>query len=179
MSTKRKEVPLNLLLRVRPQQIGVKTLVRHLLETVDAVDVVHGADERRDASVHAHDLVVDHSRNAQAVEYVHEVLPRVRASVLLHALVVEAVHLRDLASLVVAAEQRDAVGVTRLQGEEQLDTLHAEVAAIHVVAHENVFGVRHISAETEQLAQVVELTMDVSANANGSGNGLHASNWHS
>ena len=118
--------------------------------------------------MHAHDLVVDQRSNAQAVEHIHEVLPRVRTSVLLHALVVEAVHLRDLASLVVATEQRDAVGVARLQGEEEFDTLHAEVAAIHVVAHENVFGIWHISAETEQLSQVVELTVDVSTNADGS-----------
>ena len=152
MRKERTIVPLNVHFGIRPQQIGVKTLVRHLLETVDAVDVVHGADERGDASMHTHDLVVDQSRNAQAIKHVDEVLPRVRASVLLHALVVETVHLRDLASLVVATEQRDAVGVARLQREEQLDTLDAEVTAIHVVTHENVFGIWHISAETEKLA---------------------------
>lgn len=175
MSICRHDLPLNVHLGIRPQQIGVETLVRHLLEAVDAVDVVHGADERRDASVHTHDLVVDQSRNTQAIEHVHEVLPRVRASVLLHALVVETVHLRDLASLMVATEQSDAIRVARLQRKEQLDTFDAEVAAIHVVAHENVFGVRHISAETEKLAQVIELTMDISANADGRRDGLHES----
>ena len=63
-------------------------------------------------------LVVDERRQRQVVEQVGEVLPDVRVAVLAQALVVEAVHLRDLAALVVTAQDRHAVLVAYLHAED-------------------------------------------------------------
>ena len=165
-------VPFNIRLRIGPEEIGIQSLVCHLLEAVDAVDVIDGADEGRKSSVDAHDLVVDERSNTHAVEHVHQVLPSVGVSVLLHALIVETVHLRDLSSLVVASQEGDAVRVTGLQSEEQLDGFYTEVAAVDVVSHENVFGVGHIASDAEQLLQIVELTVNVATHSAGGGDGL-------
>ena len=69
----------------------------------------------------------------------------------------------DLSALVVATQDRDSVLVAYFQCDEQSDCLDTVVAAIDVVAHEEVVGVRGLSANLEQLAQVVELAMDVTA----------------
>lgn len=52
--------------------------------------------------MHTEDLIVDYGRNSEVVEQVGAVPPHIQRPVLLHALVVEAVHLRDYTGLVVA-----------------------------------------------------------------------------
>lgn len=64
--------------------------------------------------MHAEDLVVDDGRETQVVEDLRAVPPHIHGPVLLQALVVEAVHLRDLSGLVVSADQSDPVGIANL-----------------------------------------------------------------
>ena len=85
--------------------------------------------ERESAGTH---LVVDEGREGQEVEQVGEVLPDVGVAVLAQALVVEAVHLGDLARLVVAADERHAVRVPDLEGEEEEERLDRVEAAVDV-----------------------------------------------
>ena len=108
--------------------------------------------ERESAGTH---LVVDEGREGQEVEQVGEVLPDVGVAVLAQALVVEAVHLGDLARLVVAAQDRDAVAVPHLERDEERHRLDRVVAAVDVVAHEEVVGVGRVATDAEQLGQVV------------------------
>ena len=63
----------------------------------------------------------------------------------------------------VATQDRNSVLEADFQCDEQSDCLDAVVAAIDIVAHEEVVCVRGLSANLEQLAQVVELAMDVTA----------------
>jgi len=113
--------------------------------------------------VQTEDLVVDEGRQRQEVEQVCEVLPHVGVAVLAQALIVEAVNLRDLARLVVAAQDSDAAGIADLERDQQSHGLDGEVAAVNVVAHEEVVGVRVGASDLEQLHQVVELAVDVAA----------------
>ena len=100
----RRNAPFDVGLRIGPEQIGVEALVGDFLEAVDAVDVVYGADERGQTAMHAQDFVVDQRSDAHAVEDVNQILPGIGAAVLLHALIVETVHLGDLATLVVSSQ---------------------------------------------------------------------------
>ena len=63
----------------------------------------------------------------------------------------------------VSTQDRDSVLVAYFQCDEQSDCLDTVVAAIDVVAHEEVVGVRGLSANLEKLTQVVELAVDVAA----------------
>lgn len=67
--------------------------------------------------MNAQDAVIDERREAEVVENVCAVAPHVDRAVLSKALVVKPVHLRDLARLVVAADEVDAVWVPHLHHE--------------------------------------------------------------
>ena len=90
-------------------------LVGNLLQPVQCPDVIQGVDAGTESAVEAEDLSVDQGGQGKVVEKVREVLPHVGVSVLAEALVVEAVDLRDLTGLVVAAQDRDALTETNLE----------------------------------------------------------------
>ena len=56
---------------------------------------------------------------------------------------------------------------TNLESDEEGDGLHAVVASVHVVPHEQIVGVRRLAPDLEQLHEVVELTVDISTNRDG------------
>lgn len=107
--------------------------MRYLSKPVDDLDLVDGMYGRRQAAVHAEDLVVDDDREGEEVEHVGEVVPDVGVPVLARAFRVEAVGLRDAARLVVAADQVYAVRVSELEAYEEGYGLYAEHAAIDIV----------------------------------------------
>mmetsp|Transcript_1685 Transcript_1685/g.4987 ORF Transcript_1685/g.4987 Transcript_1685/m.4987 type:complete len:273 (+) Transcript_1685:109-927(+) len=147
--TARRNAPAAAVVRVRPEKVAHGALVRHLLDAVQLPDVVEGVEGRRDASVHADDLVLDDGGHGQVVKGVREQLPDRRSAVCSHAFVEEAVHLRDLTALVVATEEGDALLIADLVEEHQSDRLHAVVAPIHVVAEEEVVALGRESSILE------------------------------
>lgn len=118
---------------VRPQQIAHGAFVRDFLDSVESPDVVEGINAGGETAVEAKDLVVDEGREGEVVEKVGEVLPDIGVAVFAEALVVEAVDLGDLARLVVAAEDGDALRVSDLESDEQGDRLNGIIATIDVV----------------------------------------------
>ena len=99
---------------------------------------------RRRSSIPAH-LASDEGGHGQVVEEVCEEVPHVRVAVLAEALVVEAVHLRDLPRLMVAAEDRDALPVPDFQRHEERHSLEAVVPSIDVVSHKEVVRVGELA----------------------------------
>jgi hypothetical protein len=108
--------------------------VRHLLDPVQSPDVIESVDAGGQTAVQAEDLVVDEGGEGQVVEEVGEVLPDVGVAVLAQTLVVEAVDLSDLAGLVVATKNGDALRVSNLESDEEGDGLDGVVATVDVVA---------------------------------------------
>ena len=64
----------------------------------------------------------------------------------------------------VASDESDTFWVSHLKGKEQKEGLYGVVATINEVAHEEVVGVGALASHLEQLHQVIELTVDVTAN---------------
>jgi hypothetical protein len=110
--------------------------------------------------------------------------------ILARALVVEAIHLGDLATFMVASYERDVGGVTSLHQEEiaaksvtiiQRTTaaeavrqrLHAVVASVDEIAHENVALVWDLTTNVKQLQQIMKLAVNITANSDGRSDGLH------
>ncbi|KAH0485441.1 MAG: hypothetical protein KVP17_001067 [Porospora cf. gigantea B] len=89
--------------------------------------------------------------------------PHKRAAELSQTFVVEAVDLRNLSGLMVAANQRNPVRIPNLISQQQQKRLHGKMTSVHEIAHEDVRRLRYRASDAEQLQQVVELAVDVAA----------------
>jgi len=168
----RRNAPSGSVVRIRPEQIAHGTLVWHLLSR-QLTNLIEQIDGRREAAMHAEDLRLDERGQRHVVEEIGEYFPNVGVAILAQALVVEAVDLRDLPRLVVAAQQVDALAVAHLERDEQRDSLHRVVATIHIIAHEEVVRVGARAADAENLHKIVELGVDVAADDHGRAHRLH------
>jgi len=149
---------------IRPQQIAHGALVRHLANAVHTSYLVDGGDGRTESAVETKDQVVDERRQRQIIEKIHKQLPYFHVSVLGETFVVESVHLRDLARFVISSEDGDALGITDFERDEQTHAFHRVQTPIHVVTHKDEVGGRRFSRDGKKFQQVVELTVDVTAN---------------
>lgn len=84
--------------------------------------------------MHTEHLAVHHRSQAQVVKHLTAVPPHARAPKLAQALVVEAIHLRDLPRFVVAANEGDAIRVADFEGEEEQECLDGVEPAVDIVA---------------------------------------------
>eukprot|EP00216_Chloropicon_sp_CCMP2111_P002954 CAMPEP_0198234436 /NCGR_PEP_ID=MMETSP1446-20131203/457_1 /TAXON_ID=1461542 ORGANISM="Unidentified sp, Strain CCMP2111" /NCGR_SAMPLE_ID=MMETSP1446 /ASSEMBLY_ACC=CAM_ASM_001112 /LENGTH=362 /DNA_ID=CAMNT_0043915217 /DNA_START=63 /DNA_END=1152 /DNA_ORIENTATION=- len=164
--TSRAEAPSRHVLGVGPKQVAHRSLVRDFLLPVDAPDLVQRRDVGRKAAVDSQHDAIHEGREAEVIENLHAVAPHVQGTVLADALVVETVNLGDLPTLVVAADEADAVRVANFQSEEKQKGLHAVESPVHEVAHEEVVRPGAVRPDLEKLKQVEELPMDVPANGN-------------
>lgn len=89
---------------VGPHEIAEGTLVRDLHASVDESDLVDGLDLRGESSMDAEDFAFDDSSDSEVIEDFGAVFPWVGVAILSDRLVVETVHGRDLASLVISSE---------------------------------------------------------------------------
>jgi len=94
---------------------------------------------RRQAAVDTKHFLVNNGRHRHAVEHVVEELPQLHVVRQL-ALVVEAVDAVDGGALVVAPQQEEILGVFDFVTQQQQDALQALLAAVDVVAEEEVVG---------------------------------------
>eukprot|EP01136_Pigoraptor_vietnamica_P039277 Opistho-1_new@9865 len=169
----RRNAPAAPVVGIGPEKVAHGTLVGDLLDAIKRPNVVERVDGRREAAVEAEDLVLHKRREGEEVKEVRKILPHVRVAVLAEALVVKAVHLRNLSALVVAAKDRDALAEADLKRNEERHRLHRVVATVDIIAHEEIVCVGRLAANAEQLHQVVELAVDIAAHRHGASHGLH------
>lgn len=113
----------------------------------------------------AEDFAFNNCSNSQVVKYIGAILPWVGISIFTNGLVVEAVHRCDLSCLVITAEKCDVTWPFQLEAKKQLECFNRVVATINKVAHKDIARIGNLSSFFEELEQVVELTMDVTANS--------------
>lgn len=73
----------------------------------------------------------------------------------------------------VSTKNGDAVLVTDLEGDKQRHSLHGIVPTVNIITHEEVVCVGGLPSNAEQLHQIVELSMNVSAHGDGALYRLH------
>jgi hypothetical protein len=132
--TTRGYAPATPVIWVGPKQVTHWALMRHLLYAVERSNVIQCVDAWRQATMQTEDLVVDQGSKREVVEEVRKVLPDVGVAVLAQAFIVEAVDLGDLAGLVIAAKDGDALWVSDLERDEEGHSLDREITSIDIIA---------------------------------------------
>lgn len=127
---------------IAPNKITEGSFVRNFLIPLDKSNLIQCSNIWGQSPVDTKNRLVNECGDREEVEYPAAVSPRVTVSVLVLALVVEAVNLRDLTRFVISAEECDLVWPLRLENEEASEGLQAVVASVNEVAHENVVSVR-------------------------------------
>jgi len=150
--------------RVGPHEITHRSFVWNFLLSINSLDLIECVDAGREAAVHAKDGLVDDGGKRKEVHYLCAVAPHVYRPIFAKALIVKAIHLCDLTRLVVASNECDVLRVTHLESKQQQEGLHGVEAPIYEIAHEQIICARTVVAHSEQFHQIVELTMDITAN---------------
>lgn len=67
-------------------------------------------------------------------------------------------------SLVIASEDGNSVRETHFERDEKCDSLNRVVTTVNIVTHEEIVGFGALTSDLEQFNQIMELTVNVSAN---------------
>lgn len=105
----------------------------NLLNAVKGSDVIEGIDAGGETTVKAEDLVIDEGGQRKVVEQIGKVFPYIGIAILAQALVVEAVHLRNLTRLVVSSKDCDSSWVSNLESDKERHGLYRVVSSINVI----------------------------------------------
>ena len=83
-------------------------------------------------------MVVDKGSKGEVIKEVCEVLPYVRIAVFSETFIVEPIDLCDLAGLVVATEDGDALRISDFKGNKESDSFDGIVTSINIITLSNV-----------------------------------------
>lgn len=119
----------------------------------------------RQPSVHAEHPPSHHCSNGQEFERIGDCFPQADSKLAL-ALIVEAVDLVELTAFMISAEEEEVEGILDLVGHEQAKALKGLFAAINIVPQEEIAALSWLAHLLEDVQQVLELPVDVSANHN-------------
>ena len=91
-------------------------------------------------------------------------MPDVGISVFPKALIVESINLSDLLAFVISSQDGDSAWVSHLQGDQEGHGLDGVVSSINVISHEEIVVVGKLSSNFEEFFQIIELSMNITAN---------------
>jgi hypothetical protein len=125
--------------------------------------LLHGVQIGTQASVHGEDLLVDNGGDGQTVEAVGEGLPQLDIVSSL-ALIVEAIDAVDGSALMITTQNEEVFWVLDLVCQEETDGLKRLLAAVYVVAKEEVIGLGRETAVFEEAKEIIILAVNVTTN---------------
>ena len=105
-------------------------------------DLVQGVQIRRQATVQAKDLVLNHGSERKQIEEVSVVFPHIGIAILAKTLVIKAVDLSNLSGLMISSQYGDSVLKSNLNGNQKRDSLDRIISSVDVVTHEKIIGIR-------------------------------------
>ena len=158
--------PVNLLVRIGPEEIAEQTRIRYIRRSDNTFDLIQAGEFRTETTMHAENLFVNDSCRRKAIKAVRESLPELDTKTPF-AFVVKAVDTIDGGTLMVSSEHKKVLGILDLVGQKQANGFETLFAAIYVVAEENIVGFRREAAVLKKAQQIVVLSVHVAANLDG------------
>jgi len=118
------------------------------------------------------DLVLDEGGQGKIVEQVSEHFPYVWAAVFSEAFIVETINLGNLSTFVISTKNRHSVFVSTFESNEERNSFDRIVTTVDVVTHEKVIRVGAFASDSEELDEVVKLSVNITANSDRATNRL-------
>ena len=112
-------------------------------------------------------LILHNSSHGDIVEEISEHGPNILVPILLLALLIKTIDLRDSSRFVVAPREMDAVRISHLQCDQKRYRFHRVVPSINKIAHKEIVGERHIASDGEKFDEIMQLSMNITTNGNG------------
>lgn len=109
--------------------------MRNLLNSVKILDLVKCFERGRKTTMKTENLILHNRCEWEQVEKFSEELPHIGISILSLTLIIEAIHLRDLPTLMISSENSDSVSVSNLKCDEESHRLYRVVSSVNVVSH--------------------------------------------
>lgn len=101
----------------------------------------------------------------KVIKGIRKMLPNIGVAILSKALVVEPIHLSNLATFVVSPENCDTISVPYFQCYKKRHRLERIITSIHIITHKQVVRLWTPAANTKKLCQIVKLSMNVATNS--------------
>lgn len=136
-----------------------------LHSSVNESHLIDGLDFWGKSSVDTENFSFNNSSNSEIVENFCAVFPWVGITILSNGLIVETIDGGDLSSLVISSQESDVGWVLKLQAEEKLEGLNWIEASVDEISHKNVSSVWDLSSLVEEFEEIMELSMDISADS--------------
>ena len=116
-------------IRVWPQKITHRSLVRNFLDSFQRSDVVQSFNWWRKPTVKAEKWVFNNCSQREIVEKFRQSFPNVAVSIFSWTLIIESVYLSDLPGFVITSENDDSVFVPDLEGNQKSDGFNTVVSS--------------------------------------------------
>lgn len=141
--------------------------------SVDGSHLVNSLDFRRKTSMNAENFVFDECSQWKIIKGLIEVLPRGRASIFFHDLIIKPVDSGNLPGLMISPEQDDIFGILKLVTEKEFNSLNRIVPSVNKIANKNIPGPWQFASDLKQLKDIIKLSMNVTTNDNWSFSLMH------
>ena len=112
-------------------------------------------------------LFLNNCRHRDVVKKICKHNPYIFISKFFLAFLVKTVHLRNSSRLVVASGQVHPLRIADFQSHQKRDGLNGVVTSIDEISHEKIIGEGRVASDGEKFDEIVELSVDVSADGDG------------
>mmetsp|Transcript_7817 Transcript_7817/g.24315 ORF Transcript_7817/g.24315 Transcript_7817/m.24315 type:complete len:352 (-) Transcript_7817:3-1058(-) len=147
---------------VRPEQITQQPAVGNVDRTGQLPDLLQSCQLRRDPPMHAEDTVIYQCADRHVVEDIAECLPEFDVVAPL-ALIKEPIESVDGCALMVAAQDKEVLGVLCLERKQQCNAFDGVLPPVNVITQEEIVHLLRWPAVLKQPKHVVKLAVDVAS----------------
>lgn len=123
-------------------------------------------------------LIINQRGQRKVIKQICKELPNVRIPIFPQTLVIKPINLSNLSRLVIPSQDRHSISVSQLECNEQSDSFNRVVSTINIVTHEEVVGVGGVTTDSEELGEIVELSVNITTDGDGASNRLDVGFFH-
>ena len=103
------------------------------------------------------------STNSKVIKNFSAIFPWIGVSIFSDGFIIESINSCDLSCFMVSSQKCDVLGVFKLKTQQKLECLNWIESSINEITHENVSWIRNFTTFFEKFLQVMELSMDITA----------------